>query len=123
MSTQVIEPTTTGQRDDRMPLVVTLLVVVIVLQLVGLIWLNAKVNAVQDQATAAAEAAMSAGQAATSGGQVVTTDLSTLDACRVLGALALKAGVPVATLFRDEQIVGGCESAAEQGAQMAKSAG
>lgn len=113
MSTQLVEPTRAGQRDDRTPLVVLLLVVMIALQLVGLIWLNAKVNAVQEQAAAASAAQVPAS----------ATDPSAADACRLLGGLAVKAGVDIATVFSDEPVSGACENTADEAAAAAKSAG
>ena len=82
---------------------------ILVVLVAGLVWglvsMNSKLDQLQSQV-----ASLPSGSTT-----VDTTDFSTRvdDACRVLGALAFKAGVDLPTAFGDEGGTGTCESAAE----------
>jgi len=93
------------------------LLVVLVLLVAGLglavTSLSSKLDQVQQQV---ANVSGSVSLIDGSGGATGNVD----DACRMLGALAFKAGVDVPSVFRGQDSVGTCETAAEEGFHEAK---
>ena len=82
-----------------------ILVILVVGLVFGLVSMSSKLDELQAQV-----ASIPSGRTT-----VDTTDVATRvdDACRVLGALAFKAGVDLPTAFGDEGATGTCENAAE----------
>jgi hypothetical protein len=89
-----------------------LLVILVVGMAFGLVSLNSKLDDLQKQV---AGVGIDAGAASTFD---VSSNVD--DACRLLGALAFKAGVDIPTAFADEGSTGTCETAAEDAFHRAK---
>ncbi len=88
------------------------LVVLVVGLVLGLVSMNSKLDELQHQVAGIGSEA----------GTATTFDVSSNvdDACRMLGALAFKAGVDIPTAFADEGATGTCETAAEAAFHRAK---
>jgi hypothetical protein len=89
-----------------------LLVVLVVGLAFGLVSLNSKLDNLQQQVAGVGSDA----------GSATSYDVSSNvdDACRLLGALAFKAGVDIPTAFANEGSTGTCETAAEDAFHRAK---
>jgi hypothetical protein len=89
-----------------------LLVVLVVGMAFGLVSLNSKLDDLQQQVGSVN------GSVSLIGGGGATGNVD--DACRLMGALAFKAGVDIPTAFANEGATGTCETAAEEGFHQAK---